>query len=144
MKKILIASISALFLFMACKKDENTTTGSLDLTLANIAGKYRTTGSYITLKSSGIGADIYDTAFNSVCKKFSYHTFSTSNVYSFYDSCANTTTNSTYSVTPPNILTYNNKQYLVQSLTTTKLVIAFDSTLPIFGDANFKLTLTKQ
>jgi hypothetical protein len=42
------------------------------------------------------------------------------------------------------MLTYGGKQYLVNSLTSTKLVVSFDSIIPVFGDATFKLTFTRQ
>ncbi|MFY7965139.1 MAG: hypothetical protein ACOVO1_09605 [Chitinophagaceae bacterium] len=143
MKKLIVATLSVV-LFFACKKEENPSNGDLTLSTANIAGKYRTTDAYVTLKSSLIGASIYDTAFNSVCKKYSYHTFDTAGNYVFFDSCKSSSTTSSYSITPPTMLTYGGKQYLVNSLTSTKLVVSFDSIIPVFGDATFKLTFTRQ
>jgi hypothetical protein len=142
MKKLIISSFVLLSLIAACKKDSNSTTGGLNLNTSTIAGRYTTTDAYVTL-SGGLSGDIYDTAFSKDCQKFSINTFTAGGSYIFFDSCTKKTDTSAYGIVSPNLLYYHNKQYVVQSLTSTKLVIGFDSIIPVFGSANFKLTLTR-
>ena len=149
MNKIIVAAICLFTVVIACKKSSNSTTDSLTLNTVNIAGKYRATDFYVT--ASGIGYDIYDSVFNPACKKLSINTFTSDGYYTYFDSCNKTTSvPSVYTVVSPNVLYYNGKQYIVQSLTSSQLVIGFDSliTLPqpynTTLNANFKLTLTKQ
>lgn len=151
MKKIIMASLTAMVLIAACKKDENTTTGSLELTKANIAGKYLTTGATFTPTGS-VAIDFFNTTSFPACEKDNFHIFDATNNYSYADSGTKCTPSSTftgtYSITPPNQLTFKGKTYLVESFTTTNLVFAFDSTAVIPPSTTItgrvKLTLTKQ
>lgn len=145
MKKIFFVSLSAL-LFITCKKDDNPSTGSLDLTTTNIAGKYKTTAATITPSGSTLAIDIYNIdAYYAPCKRDDIHTFTAAGSYNYADSGTYCTTppvgrTGTYVLVPPTQLTFDGRAYLVESLTTSSLIIGFDST----GFGKVKLTLTKQ
>ncbi len=151
MKKIIATTLTALVLITACKKEENATTGNLDLTNANIAGKYKTTAATMTLSGSTLAIDFFNLdAYYPPCKRDDIHTFTASTTvnvgtYNYADSGIYCTTppvgrTGTFTITPPNQLSFDGRSYLVESLTTTALVIGFDST----GVGKVKLTLTKQ
>ncbi len=159
MKKIIVTTLTALVLITACKKEENATTGSLELTSTNLAGKYKTTGATFTLSGSTIPYDFFNTGTAyPACEKDNIHTFTasttTTNIgtYNYADSGVYCTTipmgrTGTYTITPPNQLTFDGRAYLVESLTTSALVVGFDSTGVTSGvtlSGRVKLTLTKQ
>jgi hypothetical protein len=146
MKKLFITSCTFLLLIIACKKEENTTTGSLELTSTNISGKYKTTAGTITPSGSSLAFDFYNVdAYYAPCKRDDLHTFTAAGTYNYADSGVYCTTppigkTGTYTLVAPNQLTFDGRAYLVESLTTTNLVIGYDST----GFGKVKLTLTKQ
>ena len=146
MKKIIFASLSML-VFITCKKDENATTGSLELTSANLEGKYKTTAAVITPTGSSVGFDFYNIdAYYPACKRDDIHTFTaTGQTYNYADSgvyCSTPPVGHTgvYTLVQPTQLTFDGRNYLVESLTKTSMVIVYDST----GVGKVKLTLTKQ
>lgn len=158
MKKIIATTLTALVLIIACKKEENATTGSLELTSTNLSGKYKITAATFTLSGSTIPYDFFNngTAYP-VCEKDNIHTFTASTtttnagIYNYADSGVYCTPPSsrtgTYSITPPNQLSFDGRAYLVESLTTSALVVGFDSTGVTSGvtlSGRVKLTLTKQ
>jgi hypothetical protein len=159
MKKIIATAFTAIILIAACKKDENTTTGSLELTSTNLAGKYKTTAATFTPAGSTLAYDFFNTGTTyPACEKDNIHTFTasttTANVgtYNYADSGVYCTPipmghTGTYTITPPNQLSFDGRTYLVESLTTTNLVVGFDSTAVVASttiSGRAKLTLTKQ
>lgn len=145
MKKIIIASFAAVLLIMACKKDENTNTGNLTLSMDNLVGKYKVTAATATLTGTSLSGNIYDTAFKP-CQKAAIHTFTASGVYTYSDMCDTVpySNSNAYTIVQPDQLNYGGKKYKVASLTTTQLIVGYDSVIPVYGPTNFKLTLTKQ
>ena len=147
MKKLIITSCTLFLLITACKKEENTTTGSLELTNALIfLVNYKTTAATITPSGSSLAFDFYNVdAYYAPCKRDDLHTFTAAGTYNYADSGVYCTTppigkTGTYTLVAPNQLTFDGRAYLVESLTTTSLVIGYDST----GFGKVKLTLTKQ
>ena len=145
MKKIITASLTIL-VFFACKKDENASTGNLEVTTTNIAGKYKTTAATIIPTGTTFVFNIFNQdAYYAPCKRDDIHTFTTVGTYNYADSGVYCTTppvgrTGTYALVLPNQLTFDGRAYLVESLTTSALVIGFDST----GFGKVKITLTKQ
>lgn len=158
MKKIIITTFSAIILIVACKKDENATTGNLELTGANIEGKYKTTAATFTLTGSTIPYDFFNTGTAyPACEKDNIHTFTASTttvntgIYNYADSGVYCTPPASrtgpYTIIPPNQLRFDGRTYLVERLTTTNLIVGFDSTGVTSGvtlSGRVKLTLTKQ
>jgi len=159
MKKIIATTLTALVLITACKKEENATTGSLELTSTNLSGKYKTTAATFTPSGSTLAYDFFNTGTTfPACEKDNIHTFTASTTttntgtYNYADSGVYCTpipmgSTGTYSIIPPNQLSFGGKAYLVESLTTTNLVVGFDSTATIGTttiSGRAKLTLTKQ
>lgn len=146
MKKIIVASLSML-VFITCKKDENPSTVNLELTGSNLQGKYKTTAATITPSGSTLAFDFYGIdQYYPVCKRDDIHTFTaTGTTYNYADSGVYCTTppvgrTGTYTLVPPTQLTFDGRNYLVESLTTSSLIIVYDSV----GAGRVKLTLTKQ
>ena len=140
-----MASFAAVLLIVACKKDENANTGNLTLSNDNLAGKYKVTAATATLTGTSLTGNIYDTAFKP-CQKAATHTFSAAGVYTYSDMCDTVPTvkADAYTIVQPDELRYGGKRYKVASLTTTQLVVGYDSVIPTYGSTNFKLTLTRQ
>jgi hypothetical protein len=146
MKKIIIASFAVVMLIVACKKSENENTGNLTLSTDNLAGKYKITAATATLASASIGLDIYDSILKKPCQKIATHTFTAAGVYTYSDMCDTVpyTTSNAYTIVQPDELNYGGRRYKVASLTTTQLIVGYDSFINPYGNTNFKLTLTKQ
>ncbi len=145
MKKIIVASFAVVMLIVACKKSENVNTGNLTLTTNNLAGKYKVTAATATLTGTSLTGNIYDTAFKP-CQKAAFHTFSGAGIYTYSDMCDTVpyTNSNAYTIVEPDQLNYGGKRYKVASLTSTQLIVGYDSIIPVYGSTNFKLTLTRQ
>jgi hypothetical protein len=160
MKKLIIAATSLVILVWACKKDENTTTDSLELSPYNIAGTYKTTNATFTAKGSSASISLY--AIDSLyptCKKDDLLIFDTLSTYTEKDagdSCTTPpkTTSGNYALALPNILNYKSVSFLIEKLTKTELVIVKDTifkfnvlptdTVPSTFDGRLKLYLKRQ
>jgi hypothetical protein len=148
MKKILLASFVVVAAIIACKKTENPApSGELTLNKYNLAGTYKVTDATFN-DASIFGID----TFYSPCKRDDLLMFDTFNLYTYADSGIKCTppgnkAPSTYGIKDPNILTYDGKSFIVQSITTSSVIISVDSSFKYLGNqmnGRFKLTLTKQ
>lgn len=145
-KSSLLILIFFVLIFAACKKDEVISGGNLELTNNNIAGKYKTTAATLTPSGSVLVIDFFNIdAYYPPCQRDNIHTFATIGTYNYADSGVYCTTPPTgrtglYTLTPPNQLSFDGRSYQVESLTTSNIIIGFDSA----AVGRVKLTLTKQ
>lgn len=153
MKKIIFSIVILTVVLMACSKTENPATTYYPLDKYNLAGTYRITAKTFRPENSQIEYDVYniDTILKT-CEKDDLLTFDTNYVYSFADSGIRCSSHSfdtigTYVISSPNNLVYKGQHFVVQSLSTSTLVLS-QSKILSFLTGNImgieKTTYTKQ
>lgn len=152
MKKIIFSIITLTVVLMACSKTENPATTYYPLDKYNLAGTYKITALTFKPDGSQIEYDVYniDTVFKA-CQKDDLLSFDTNYVFNYADSGTqcNFPQNYTgaYIITAPNLLSFMSENFIVQSLSSSNMVLLKTETLP-FLTGNItgivKTTLTKQ
>ena len=149
MKKILLTLCVVSFIF-ACKKDSNTVSANLDLTVNNIKGKYKATDATFTLDGSAIENNVFADSLYKPCKKDDTFTFDSLGIFTYADAgiqCVPPENySSPYTLTAPSTLKYDNKTYTVVTLNKTQLTISRFDSATISGikfKGIFKIFLTK-
>ncbi|MCX6208928.1 MAG: hypothetical protein NTZ59_05360 [Bacteroidetes bacterium] len=152
MKRLFFAAFALTVVLMACTKTENPATTYLPLTKYNVAGTYKITALTFTPNSSLIEYDVYniDTIFKA-CQKDDLLIFDTNYVFNYADSGTQCSMPQNYTgvyvISSPNLLAFEGENFIVQSLSTTNLVITQSQTLPFLAGnimGILKSTLTKQ
>ena len=150
MKKILLTICVVSFIF-ACKKDSNTVSANLDLTVNNIKGKYKATDATFLPSGTTSEINVFSDSLYKPCKKDDLFKFDSLGVFTYADSglfcMPKENYSSPYTLTQPSTLVYNSKTYSVVTLNTTQLTISrVDSALygSIYIKGTFKVFLTKQ
>ena len=153
MKKILLTICVVSFIF-ACKKDSNTVSANLDLTVNNIKGKYKATDATFLPINTASEINVFSNDLYKPCKKDDLLKFDSLGVFTYADSGLVCTPpdksenySSPYTLIAPSTLKYDNKTYTVVTLNKTQLTISRFDSGTISGikvEGTFKIFLTKQ
>ena len=146
MKKILVIFLG-IFVLISCKKEE-TVPSTLVLSNTTVAGNYKTTAATINPIGSTLVFDFFNIdTYYPPCQRDNLHTFTVAGMYAYADIGIFCTTPPAAPQTGPytisnsdTTLTFSGKRYKVETLTSTNMIIAFDSA----AVGRVRLTLTKQ
>lgn len=141
MKKILTLAL-AFIAITSCKKDNETTETSLEVTANNVAGTYKITAATATI--AGTNQDILNNnSFFEACDRDDTYTLTAAGVYTVTDAgvqCSpNNNATGTYSInTAAKTITINGQTGNITTLTATKLVVS----QPNFAGTGATVTMT--
>ncbi len=152
MKKIFFAVAIVVTVLACSKKTENPPTTYLSLNKYNIAGTYKVTALTFKPNDSQIEYDVFniDTIFKA-CQKDDLLSFDTNYIFNYADSgtqCSSPQNfTGIYAINTPNLLSFASENFLVQSVSTTNIVLTQTETVPFlmsYITGTLKTTLTKQ
>jgi hypothetical protein len=146
MKKVLVFTAFAVVFISSCKKGDDTI--SPNITMADIAGKYKITGELYTVTRSGVSntQDTYNFTYPTDCSKNSTFTLGVTGSFVQRDSCYHLTLSGTYKLSGNRLYENNSYRYsVIESHNSTTLVLSkTDTTVasPLTIEV-IKQTLTK-